>query len=269
MASIRARNPYRLGRDGSLALPGFRPIALLGLTEEQATLRLKVEPALRGIDIRITRLPIKKTGVEGLKPFGYDIFDHALSTFAPTTDVPVPSDYIVGAGDILNVQLYGKENRTLKQTVGRDGRVNLPGIGPVAVGGRTFDGARAAIEGEVQRQLIGVHATVAMADTRSIRVFVLGEARQPGSYTISGLGTITSALYAAGGAKPIGSLRNILLKRSGVLVRRLDLYDLLIRGDSKRRHKAVAGRCDFHPPGWHDRQRGWRGAASGHLRDPQ
>jgi polysaccharide biosynthesis/export protein len=248
MASIRSRNPYRLGRDGSLALPGFRPITLLGLTEEQATLRLKVEPALRGIDVRVTRLPIKKTGVEGLKPFGYDIFDHALSTFAPTTDVPVPSDYIVGAGDVLNVQLYGKENRTLKQTVGRDGRVNLPGIGPVAVGGRTFDGARAAIEGEVQRQLIGVHASVAMADTRSIRVFVLGEARQPGSYTISGLGTITSALYAAGGAKPIGSLRNILLKRGGVLVRRLDLYDLLIRGDSSDDTKLLQGDVIFIPP---------------------
>ena len=72
--------------------------------------------------------------------------------------------------------------------------------------------------------------------------------RQPGSYTISGLGTITSALYAAGGAKPIGSLRNILLKRGGVLVRRLDLYDLLIRGDSSDDTKLLQGDVIFIPP---------------------
>ncbi len=248
MTSVRARNPYRLSRDGVLTLPGFQPIPLLGLTEEQATLRLKVEPALRGIDIRVTRLPLKKTGAEGLKPFGYDVFDHNVSTFAPATDVPVPSDYIVGAGDELTIQFYGKENRTLKQTVGRDGRISLPGIGPITVGGLTFNGARSAVESRVQMQMIGVRATVTMGDTRSIRVFVLGEAKEPGSYTISGLGTITSALYAAGGAKKIGSLRNIMLKRNGVLVRRLDLYDLLIRGDSKDDTKLLQGDVIFIPP---------------------
>ena len=248
MTSIRAKNPYRLSRDGALTLPGFPPIALLGLTEEQATLRLKVEPALRGVDVRLTRLPLKKAGVEGLKPFGYDLFDHTLSTFAPATNVPVPSDYIVGAGDVLNVQLYGKENRNLKLTVGRDGRVNLPALGPVDVGGQTFDSAKAGIESRVQRQMIGVHASVSMGDTRSIRVFVLGEARRPGSYTISGLGTITSALYAAGGARTVGSLRNIQLKRRGTLVRSLDLYDLLIRGDTTDDSKLLQGDVIFIPP---------------------
>ncbi len=248
MVSVRSRNPYRLSRDGVLSLPGFPPIALLGLTEEQATLRLKVEPALRGIDVRVTRLPLKKSGAEGLKPFGYDVFDRNVSTFAPSTDVPVPADYVVGPGDELSIQLYGKENRNLKQTVGRDGHINLPGIGPLVVGGLTFNAARATIESRVDQQMIGVHANVTMGDTRSIRVFVLGEAKEPGSYTISGLGTITSALYAAGGAKRIGSLRNILLKRNGVLVRRLDLYDLLIRGDSKDDTKLLQGDVIFIPP---------------------
>jgi polysaccharide export outer membrane protein len=248
MTAIRARNPYRLSRDGVLTLPGFAPIALLGLTEEQATLRLKAEPALRGVDVRITRLPLKKTGSEGLKPFGYDLFDHPLSTFAPSTNVPVPSDYIVGAGDQLNVQLYGKENRSLKLTVGRDGRINLPAIGPITVAGQSFDDVRAVLEERVQRQLIGVHASVSMGDTRSIRVFVLGEARRPGTYTISGLGTITSALYAAGGAKITGSLRNVELKRRGALVRRLDLYDLLIRGDTSDDSKLLPGDVIFIPP---------------------
>ena len=246
--AVRSRNPYRLSRDGALTLPGLPPIPLLGLSEDQGTLRLKVEPALRGLDVRLTRLPIKKTGAEGLKPFGYDLFDHALSTFAPATNVPVPSDYVVGAGDELNVQLYGKENRSLKVTVGRDGRINLPALGPITVGGLTFDEMRATIESRVSTQLIGVKASVSMGDTRSIRVFVLGEARRPGTYTISGLGTITSALYAAGGARPSGSLRNIELKRRGVLVRRLDLYDLLIRGDTSDDSKLLPGDVIFIPP---------------------
>jgi polysaccharide biosynthesis/export protein len=241
MNLIRSRNPYRLSRDGALALPGFPLIDLLGLTEEQATLRLKVEPAFRGIDIRLTRLPLKKTGAEGLKPFGYDLFDHGVSTFAPVTNVPVPSSYLVGPGDELDVQLYGNQNRSLRLVVARDGHVNLPDLGPINVGGQTFEQVKSEIEARVQRQMIGVHASVSMGDTRSIRVFVVGEAKYPGSYTVSGLATITSALYAAGGAKVAGSLRNIQLKRNGALVRQLDLYDLLIRGDTTDDAKLLQG----------------------------
>jgi polysaccharide export outer membrane protein len=241
MNLIRSRNPYRLSRDGALALPGFPLIDLLGLTEEQATLRLKVEPAFRGIDIRLTRLPLKKTGAEGLKPFGYDLFDHGVSTFAPVTNVPVPSSYLVGPGDELDVQLYGSQNRSLRLVVARDGHVNLPDLGPINVGGQTFEQVKSEIEARVQRQMIGVHASVSMGDTRSIRVFVVGEAKYPGSYTVSGLATITSALYAAGGAKVAGSLRNIQLKRNGALVRQLDLYDLLIRGDTTDDAKLLEG----------------------------
>jgi polysaccharide biosynthesis/export protein len=241
MTLIRSRNPYRLSRDGALALPGFPPIDLLGLTEEQATLRLKVESAFRGIEIRLTRLPLKKTGAEGLKPFGYDLFDRGVSTFAPVTNVPVPSSYIVGSGDELDVQLYGNQNRSLRLVVARDGHINLPDLGPINVGGQTFEQVKSEIEARVQRQMIGVHASVSMGDTRSIRVFVVGEAKYPGSYTVSGLATITSALYAAGGAKVGGSLRNIQLKRNGTLVRQFDVYDLLIRGDTTDDAKLLQG----------------------------
>jgi polysaccharide export outer membrane protein len=230
-----------LSADGALTLPGFPPIALLGLTAEQATLRLKVEPAFRGLDIRLTRLPLKKTGAEGLKPFGYELFDHGISTFAPVTNVPVPSNYIVGPGDQLDVQLYGSQNRSLRLIVARDGHVNLPDIGPINVGGQTFEQVKAEIESRVQRQILGLRASVSMGDTRSIRVFVLGEAKYPGSYTVSGLATITSALYAAGGARTAGSLRNIQLKRNGELVRQFDLYELLIHGDTTGDAKLLSG----------------------------
>ena len=248
MQLIRLHNPYQLSRDGVLTLPGFPGIALLGLTEDQASLRLQTEPAFHSIEIRLTRLPLKKTGVQGLKPFGYDLFSRPASTFAPVTNVPVPADYVVGAGDEFEVQLYGNTNRTLRLTVGRDGRINFPELGPISVGGQLFSGVKSAIEARVERQMIGVRASVSMGDTRSIRVFVVGEAKRVGSYVISGLGTITSALFAAGGVKPIGSLRNIQLKRQGSVVRTLDLYDLLIRGDTSDDTKLLPGDVIFVPP---------------------
>lgn len=244
---IRSRNPYTLSREGVLYLPGFRGIQLAGLIEDLATLRLKVEPAFRNLDVRVTLLPLTRQGTAGLQPFGYDLFRRAPSTFAPVTNIPVPADYVMGAGDELNVQLYGQTNRTLTLRVGRDGRISFPELGPINVGGQLFSQVKAAIEERVSREMIGVRASVAMSDTRAIRVFVMGEAQRAGSYTISGLGTITSALYAAGGVKTIGSLRNIQLKRQGALVRTFDLYNLLIRGDTTDDAKLLPGDVIFIP----------------------
>jgi polysaccharide export outer membrane protein len=245
---IRSRNPYRLTRDGVLQLPGFADIPLAGLTAFEATVRLQADPVLRDYDVSLIRLPLRKIGTEALKPFGYDLFERAPSTFAPATNVPVPVDYVMGAGDRLEVQLYGNQNRVLTLEVGRDGRINFPELGPISVGGQRFTSVKEDIEARVERQMIGVRASVSMGDTRSIRVFVLGEATRPGSYTISGLGTITSALFAAGGVKPIGSLRNIQLRRQGTLVRSFDLYDMLIRGDSTDDARLLPGDVVFIPP---------------------
>ena len=244
---IRSHNPYQLSRDGVLSLPGFAPIPLAGLSEQLATLRLGVEPALRDLFIRVTKLPLTKHGLVALKPFGYDLFDHPISTFAPATNVPVPAGYVVGPGDELDVQFYGNKNVNLKLTVSRDGHVNIPELGPVSVGGLTYESAKAQLESRVERQMVGVHASVSMGDIRSIRVFVLGYAKSPGSYTISGLGTITSALFAAAGVQTSGSLRNIELKRHGGVVRRLDLYDMLIRGDNTDDAKLLPDDVIFIP----------------------
>jgi polysaccharide export outer membrane protein len=248
IAQIRLRNPYQLSRDGVLTLPGLGAIPMGGLTELQATLRLEVDPMLQGLHFRLTRLPLRKTGSEGLKPYGYDLFERDPSTFSPVTNVPVPADYVLGSGDQLQVQLYGNQNRNLNLMVDRDGRVNFPELGPINVAGERFSGVKEELEQRVARQIIGVKASVSMGDTRAIRVFVLGEAQVPGSYTVSGLGTITSALYAAGGIKRVGSLRDIQLKRGATVVRHLDLYDLLIRGDTTDDAKLLPGDVVFIPP---------------------
>jgi polysaccharide export outer membrane protein len=245
---IRERNPYVLDRDGVLQLPGLRPIPLAGLVDTEATTRLQAEPVLFKLQVTVKRLPLKRSGPEALKPFGYDLFNERVSTFAPGVDVPVPASYIVGPGDQLNVQLYGSQNRTLRLTVDRDGRLSFPELGPIEVAGKTFEAVSADIEARVARQVIGTQASVGLSNVRSIQVFVMGEARKPGAYTVSGLSTVTSALYASGGIELTGSLRDIQLKRRGVTVRRLDLYDLLLRGDTSADVPLQPGDVVFIPP---------------------
>lgn len=246
---VRSRNPYQIDSAGLLLLPGFEPMPFAGMDEKQATHRLSAVIAFFKLDVKVTKLPVRRVGVAGLKPFGYELFkDSGASTFAPVTDVPVPSDYIVGPGDQINVQLFGSTNKNLKLVVGRDGRVSFPELGPINVGGRTFASVAGDLEARVSRQMIGVRASVSMGDTRSIRVFVMGEANRPGTYTVSGLATITSAIYASGGISSIGSLRDVQLKRQGAVVRRLDLYDLILRGDTSDDAKLVSGDVIFVPP---------------------
>jgi protein involved in polysaccharide export with SLBB domain len=242
------RNPYRLNRNGELLLPGFAAMPLAGLSEEQASLRLMAEPGLQKLVIDVTLLPLEKSGTAALKPFGYDLFKQSPSTFAPITNVPVPADYVIGSGDQLEVQLYGNQNRTLRLKVGPDGNISFPEIGPINVGGQRFSVVKSELEDRVARQMIGVRANVSMGDVRSIRVFVLGEVTRPGTYTVSGLASMTSAIFAAGGVLPIGSLRDVQLKRGGAIVRRLDLYDLLIRGDTRDDAKLLPGDVIFVPP---------------------
>jgi protein involved in polysaccharide export with SLBB domain len=245
---ILKNNPYHLNRFGVLELPGLPAIPLAGLTADEATNRLSADPDLRDFTVKVTLLRLQPFDEQALKPFGYDLFEGVPTTFAPVSDIQVPMDYLVGPGDTLKVQLYGNEPATYTLTVGRDGRINFPKLGPIMVSGMSFDRARATIEQHVSQQLIGSRVSVTMGDLRSIRVFVLGEAQKPGSYTVSGLSTMTNALFVSGGVKKIGSLRKIELKRNGRLVTVLDLYDLLLHGDTSADQQLMPGDVIFIPP---------------------
>ncbi len=245
---ILSRNPYVINRFGVLELPGLPAIPLAGLTASEATKRLGADPELSAWFVRVVLLRLLPSGQGALKPFGYDLFEGVPSTFAPVSDIQVPIDYIVGPGDKFRLQLYGNESSKYELTVERDGRINFPKLGPIFVSGMTFDVARQTIEERVARQIIGTRVSVTMGDLRSIRVFVLGEAEKPGSYTVSGLSTMTNALFVSGGVKKIGSLRNIDLKRNGKLVTTLDLYDLLLHGDTSGDRQLMPGDVIFIPP---------------------
>lgn len=182
-----------------------------------------------------------------LKRFGYDMFAGSPTTFAPVSDIPVPSDYMIGPGDTIKVQLYGKDNEQYDLMVTRDGVLQFPGLGPINVSGLSFSELRDVLSKQIKQQMIGVDSNITMGELRSIRIFVAGDAYKPGSYTVSSLSTITQALFVSGGVSDIGSLRNIQLKRQGKVVATFDLYKLLLDGDSSKDLPLRSGDVVFIP----------------------
>ncbi|MFH4799999.1 SLBB domain-containing protein [Vibrio alginolyticus] len=174
-----------------------------------------------------------KKGEQGeLKRFGLDLFAGSPSTFAPISDVPVPANYTVGAGDEIIVQLFGKENETHRLRVNRAGTINFPSLGPVNVAGMHFSDVRDSLTQRVKEQMIGVRSDISLGELRTMQVFVMGDAYKPGAYTVSALTTISQAIYYSGGFGESGALRDIQLKRDGKIIRKLDMYDLLLKGDA-------------------------------------
>ncbi|HVZ36541.1 MAG TPA: polysaccharide biosynthesis/export family protein, partial [Polyangiaceae bacterium] len=243
-------NPYQLDGVGTLYLPGVPAVALAGLNVDEATVRVQAETALSPFNVNLTFLPLEPVGTAALKPFGYDLFEarNRPNAFLPDTEIPVPADYVIGPGDTVNVQLFGSQNTEYFLTVSREGTINFPELGPLNVSGQTFTQMRDLINQRVSQQMIGVRASITLGELRSIGVFVLGDVVRPGSYTVRGLATITNALVASGGVKTIGSLRNIALRRNGNTVATLDLYDLLLRGDTRGDVRLQAGDAIFVPP---------------------
>ncbi|MBI4527085.1 MAG: SLBB domain-containing protein [Deltaproteobacteria bacterium] len=183
-----------------------------------------------------------------LRQFGYSLFSRSISTFAPVEDVPVGPDYILGPGDDLRIQIWGAMERGLLQTVDRNGQIYLPTVGPLRVWGLSFSQADQLIRENLSRYYRGFQASVSMGRLRTIRIYVVGEVHQPGSFTISSLSTVTNALFAAGGPIRVGSLRKVELKRNHHSVGTFDLYDFLLRGDKTRDFRLESGDTIFIPP---------------------
>lgn len=248
LQQIRGSNYYALDESGVLALPGLPDIPLLGLRARDIEQRLGAEDALSVFDIRVSILDEEATGAAALEPYGYEVFEPSDSGFEPVTTGPVPPDYVLGPGDTVRIQFFGNVNRTEDLEVSRDGELNLPELGPMSVAGQQFSAFREDLNRRVQEMLIGTQLSVSMGQLRTIRIFVMGDANRPGSYVVSSLATISSALYYSRGISEIGSLRNIQLKRGGKVVTTLDLYDFLLRGDTSEDYRLQPGDVIFVPP---------------------
>lgn len=185
---------------------------------------------------------------QALRQFGYNLFAGSPTTFAPATDIPIPVNYVMGPGDQLRIQFFGKESSSYDLYVSREGMLQIPELGPMSVAGLSFSELKAEISRRIADQMIGVEAFVTLGELRSIRIFALGDVNRPGAYTVSSLSTMINALFVSGGIRPIGTLRNIQLKRAGETVTTFDLYDLLLKGDTSADATLQPGDVIFVPP---------------------
>lgn len=181
--------------------------------------------------------------------FGASTFAGALpSTFAPASDMTVSPDYVIGPGDELRLQIWGQINLRGAYRVDRTGAISLPGAGTIHVAGLRFDQLADFLRSQLARIYRNFDLNVNMGQLRSIQVFVVGEARMPGSYSISALSTLLNALFASGGPLPQGSLRNIQVKRDGRTIAHFDLYELLLHGNKSSDVQLSQGDVIFIPP---------------------
>lgn len=182
-----------------------------------------------------------------LKPFGYDFFsDAAIRIVTERKDIPVPGTYIVGPGDEVKIMLWGRVNAQYNLTIDRNGSINIPSIGPLYVAGMTFEKMSTHLIQQTT-QIVGANIDITMGALKSIPVFILGDVKRPGAYTIGSFATMTDALLLAGGPSEIGSMRNVQLKRKDRIITTFDLYKLLLKGDKSADVMLQAGDVVFVP----------------------
>lgn len=179
--------------------------------------------------------------------FGASLFNNPPSTFAPVDDVNVGPGYIIGPGDELRLQLSGQINQQLDVVVDRTGAISLPGLGSIHVAGLPFGQLGQYLRDQAGKIYRNFDLSVNLGSLRTIQVFVVGQARQPGTFSISSLSTLLNALFVSGGPLPQGSMRDIQVRRGGQTITHFDLYDLLLHGDKAHDVSLATGDVIFIP----------------------
>jgi protein involved in polysaccharide export with SLBB domain len=233
------------------AAPNIAPAEIYDLKENQSTDTRLPQPARRPRPILIpTDFELFAEDVAGhpLKVYGRQLFEEPPSTFAPLDHVPVPANYVVGPGDELLIRVWGKIDLDGHVTVDRNGQISLPRVGTLTVAGLRYEQLDSFLRNAVGNLYKDFQLNVTMGRLRSIQVFVLGSARQPGAYTVSSLSTLVNALFASGGPSGTGTMRRIQLRRSDQVLTEFDVYDLLRRGDKSHDVQLLPGDVIYIPP---------------------
>ncbi|MBX3657256.1 MAG: SLBB domain-containing protein [Ramlibacter sp.] len=203
---------------------------------------------------------VQATTGRSLPLFGYNLF--ATGAFPALQNVPVPSDYVLGPGDEVDLKLWGAVDADLRLAVDRNGQISIPRVGTVNVAGVKASQLEQALRGQISRVYNNFQLSATLGQLRSIQVFVVGQARRPGAYTVSSLSTLISALFESGGPSATGSMRHVQLKRDGKTVTTLDLYKFINEGDKSADARLLPGDVIVLPPA------GSRVAVTGALDQP-
>lgn len=180
--------------------------------------------------------------------FGAEFFANAQQTFNPIAGGPVPADYPLGVGDELMIRGTGSIDIDYRATIDRNGLISIPTVGPISLAGVKAGNAEGVIRAAVARLYKGVTVNVSFGKLRAITVYVVGQARRPGTYTVSSLSTLVTTLFASGGPNANGSLRHLQVKRGGKLTAELDLYAFIAKGDKSADIKLQDGDTIYIPP---------------------
>lgn len=174
------------------------------------------------------------------KIFGYTLFHNQELNFNPNLNIPTPESYILGTGDQILVDVYGASQAAFDMTVSPEGKILIPNVGPVNIGGASVESARLRVKqalGQIYSGLKGPNPNtflqLRVGNIRSIQVTMAGELNKPGTYTLPSFANVFNALYLAGGPNEIGSFRNIQVYRNSKSVGQVDIYDFLVNGNSK------------------------------------
>lgn len=197
-------------------------------------------------EIEFQRFVRSATG-QSLKLFGYELFA-GPGRFESVQAAPVPSDYILGAGDELVVLINGLTEFNERLTIDRDGRIFVPQVGPVNLAGVALKDAEKVLTAHISKTFRNFRVSVTMGRLRSIEVFVVGQARRPGKHLVGSVSSLINALFETGGPSANGSLRAIELRRGGKKIATIDMYAFLSKGDNTSDMKLLAGDIIFIPP---------------------
>lgn len=219
---------------GSLETPGVNQLP---------NVALPLEP-----DIEFQQFVAASLGYN-LPIFGQNLFENVPSTFAPLDYVPVTPDYLIGPGDELLLRGWGQIDITnYRALVDRNGLIYIPTVGTVSVAGLRYDHLNDYLKSAIGRFYKNFDLDVTLGRLRSIQVFVVGQVKRPGTYTVSSLSTLVNTLFSSGGPSKRGSMRQIQLKRAGQVVSTFDLYDLLTKGDKSKDARLMPGDVIYVPP---------------------
>lgn len=203
---------------------------------------------------------VQETTGRNLPLYGYELFNSGA--FPSVQNVPVPADYVLGPGDEIDLKLWGAVDADLRLAVDRNGQINIPRVGTINVAGLRASQLEQTLRPQIGRVYNNFQLSATLSQLRSIQVFVVGQARRPGVYTVSSLSTLISALFDSGGPAATGTMRNIQLKREGKSVSILDLYRFINEGDKSADARLQPGDVIVIPPA------GPRVAVTGALDQP-
>lgn len=173
--------------------------------------------------------------------FGDNFFKSIQTTFMPINEPNMDASYVLDFGDAITLQLVGQQQSIDELQIQRDGSINLPNLGKVQLSGLSLEEASKLIKAKIESAYIGVDAFITLSNVRDIQILVTGNAEQPGVYTVNGNTSFLQAIAIAGGPSDFGSLREFVLKRNNETISKIDLYDVIIKGDISTNERLRSG----------------------------